>query len=116
MTKVLEGVRVVELSTIITAPLAGMMLADLGADVLKVEPPGGDPFRNFRGDVLQPEFHRLQSRQEEHARSTCAPMRAARCCSSWSRAPTSCLENYRAGVMERLGVGWRCAARPRIRG
>jgi crotonobetainyl-CoA:carnitine CoA-transferase CaiB-like acyl-CoA transferase len=37
MTQVLKGVRVVELSTMITAPLAGMMLADLGAEVIKVE-------------------------------------------------------------------------------
>ena len=38
MTDVLTGVRVVELSTVITAPLTGLMLADLGADVIKVEP------------------------------------------------------------------------------
>ena len=67
MTKVLEGVRVIELSTIITAPLAGLMLSDLGADVLKVEPPGGDRFAILRGEVLQPQLHRLQPRQEEHA-------------------------------------------------
>lgn len=34
MTKVLEGIRVIELGTMITAPLAGMMLANLGADVI----------------------------------------------------------------------------------
>ena len=57
MTDVLKGVRVVELSTVITAPLTGMMLADLGADVIKVEhPQGGDPFRNFRGSRYSPNF------------------------------------------------------------
>ena len=57
MTDVLKGVRVVELSTAITAPLTGMMLADLGADVIKVEhPQGGDPFRNFRGGQYSPNF------------------------------------------------------------
>ena len=57
MTDVLKGVRVVELGTMITAPLAGMMLADLGADVLKVEhPQGGDPFRSFRGGLYSPHF------------------------------------------------------------
>ena len=57
MTDVLKGVRVVELSTVITAPLTGMMLADLGADVIKVEhPQGGDPFRNFRGGQYSPNF------------------------------------------------------------
>ena len=57
MTDVLKGVRVVELSTVITAPLTGMMLADMGADVIKVEhPDGGDPFRNFRGGQYSPNF------------------------------------------------------------
>ena len=39
----LSGVRVVEYGRNITAPFAGKMLADLGADVIKVEPPEGDP-------------------------------------------------------------------------
>ena len=52
----LEGVRVVELGTTITAPLAAMMLGDLGADVVKVERPEGDPFRAFRGGTYSPHF------------------------------------------------------------
>ena len=43
----LEGVVVVELATFMSGPLAGMQLADLGATVIKVEPPTGDPFRRF---------------------------------------------------------------------
>jgi crotonobetainyl-CoA:carnitine CoA-transferase CaiB-like acyl-CoA transferase len=45
----LEGIRVVELSTGIAGPLAGMLLADYGADVVKVEPPAGDPARALPG-------------------------------------------------------------------
>ena len=46
----LSGIKVVELTNMITAPLCGMMLADLGAEVIKVEnPKGGDLFRNWRG-------------------------------------------------------------------
>src|SRR5689334_11856777 len=57
MTEVLKGVHVVELGTMITAPLAAMMLADLGAQVIKVEhPDGGDPFRSFRGGHYSPHF------------------------------------------------------------
>src|SRR4051812_20760911 len=57
VTEVLKGVRVVELGTMITAPLAGMMLADLGAQVVKIEhPEGGDPFRSFRGGHYSPHF------------------------------------------------------------
>lgn len=41
----LEGVKVVEFTEIIAGPLAGMLLADLGAQVIKVEPPWGDPWR-----------------------------------------------------------------------
>jgi crotonobetainyl-CoA:carnitine CoA-transferase CaiB-like acyl-CoA transferase len=45
----LDGIRVIELGSFITAPLAAMMLGDLGADVIKVERPEGDPFRGSHG-------------------------------------------------------------------
>ena len=45
----LEGVRVVEFAIAIQGPLAGGFLADMGADVIKVEPPGGDPNRWHTG-------------------------------------------------------------------
>ena len=45
----LDGVRVVELTTGIAGPYAARFLADQGADVVKVEPPGGDPYRNDPG-------------------------------------------------------------------
>jgi len=51
MTGPLRGVRVVEFSEIIAAPLAGMQLSDLGADVVKIEPPWGDPWRHQMSDV-----------------------------------------------------------------
>ena len=43
----LDGIIVIETSSFLTGPFASMMLADLGADVIKVEPPGGDGFRKF---------------------------------------------------------------------
>jgi crotonobetainyl-CoA:carnitine CoA-transferase CaiB-like acyl-CoA transferase len=57
MKGVLDGVRVVEQGTFITGPCAGMMLADLGADVVKVESPGsGDPYRSFKGGFYSAHF------------------------------------------------------------
>jgi crotonobetainyl-CoA:carnitine CoA-transferase CaiB-like acyl-CoA transferase len=49
MTMALEGVRVVDLSSGTAGALAGMLLADFGADVVKIEPPGGDPSRATPG-------------------------------------------------------------------
>ena len=45
--KLLEGIKVVELSTYIAASSCGRMMADFGANVIKVEPPAGDGCRNF---------------------------------------------------------------------
>jgi len=47
MTAPLSGIRVLEVANWLAAPAAGALLADLGADVIKVEPPGGDVFREF---------------------------------------------------------------------
>ncbi|MEX2246748.1 MAG: CoA transferase [Dehalococcoidia bacterium] len=44
----LSGVKVLEFSEIIAAPFGGMMLSDMGADVIKVEPPSGEPWRGFQ--------------------------------------------------------------------
>lgn len=57
MLKVLNGVKVLEQGTFITGPCAAMMLADLGADVIKLESPGtGDPYRSFRGGYYSAHF------------------------------------------------------------
>ena len=43
----LHGIRILEFSEIIAAPFAGMLLSDMGADIIKVEPPDGEPWRLF---------------------------------------------------------------------
>lgn len=49
MTRPLDSIRVLELGQLIAGPFAGRMLAEFGADVIKVEPPGvGDPLRKWR--------------------------------------------------------------------
>ncbi len=103
MTEVLKGVRVVELGTMITAPLTGMMLADLGADVVKVErPDGGDPFRSFRGGLYSPHFVAFNRNKRSVALDLQSePGKAS--LRALLRDADVLLDNYRSGVMDRLG-------------
>jgi len=52
----LDHIRVIDLGSFITAPLAAMMMGDMGADVIKVERPEGDPFRRSHGSTYGPTF------------------------------------------------------------
>jgi crotonobetainyl-CoA:carnitine CoA-transferase CaiB-like acyl-CoA transferase len=62
--RVLEGFKVVELGTFITGPCASMLLADLGADVIKMEQPGiGDPFRSYEGNLYRPQYRAFNARK-----------------------------------------------------
>ena len=48
----LEGIRVTDITTMINGPFASMLLATMGADVIKIEPPDGDPWRSVTGGFL----------------------------------------------------------------
>jgi len=101
----LKDIRVLDLGTVITAPLAGMMLADLGADVIKVEKPdGGDTFRSFNGGLYSPYFLAFN----RNKRSLTLDLRKPEGRSVMEKllaAADVMIENYRPGVMDRLGMG-----------
>jgi crotonobetainyl-CoA:carnitine CoA-transferase CaiB-like acyl-CoA transferase len=105
VTEVLKGIRVIELGTMITAPLASMMLADLGADVIKVErPDGGDPFRSFRGGLYSPHFIAFNRNKRSITLDLRSPEGQVSLRALLADADVL-IENYRAGVMDRLGFG-----------
>src|SRR5947207_7571234 len=105
VTDVLKGVRVIELGTMITAPLAGMMLADLGAEVIKVEhPQGGDPFRSFRGGLYSPHFIAYNRGKRSIKLDLRNPAGRDVLLKLLQRADIL-LENYRTGVMDRVDLG-----------
>lgn len=105
MRKMLEGVRVIEQGTFITGPAAGMILADLGADVIKVERPGaGDPFRAFRGGLYSPHFQTYNRNKRSIALDTRDPDDLAVFDALIDSADVY-IQNFRPGVAERFGAG-----------
>jgi crotonobetainyl-CoA:carnitine CoA-transferase CaiB-like acyl-CoA transferase len=99
----LDGVRIVELTTMITGPLAGMLLADLGASVIKIEnPEGGDPFRYFRGERYGGHFIAYN----RNKRSLTLDLRQAEgkdILRDLLRQADVLIDNFRPGVLDRLG-------------
>ncbi|KQP49210.1 CaiB/BaiF CoA-transferase family protein [Pseudorhodoferax sp. Leaf274] len=98
----LAGIRVLEFTHMVMGPTCGMILADLGAEVIKVEPPGGDKTRRLPG--LGIGFFRSFNRNKksivlditsEEGRTTAAEL-AGQC--------DVVLENFRPGLMEKLGL------------
>ena len=104
MTGPLAGIRVVELSTFITAPLTGMMLADMGAAVIKVEnPDGGDPFRSYGGGSYGAQYCSYNRNKRSIAISLRTDLgRAA--IEKLVQQSDVLLDNFRAGVLDRLGL------------
>jgi crotonobetainyl-CoA:carnitine CoA-transferase CaiB-like acyl-CoA transferase len=107
MAKMLEGVRVVDFSRVVAGPFCGRVLADLGADVIKVEPPEGD--RMPRGgapfvDGVSAYFAHLNAGK----RSVCLDLGSAEGASvaaSLVATADAVLENFRPGVLARYGLG-----------
>lgn len=105
MVKILKDIRVVELGTYITGPAAGMHLADLGADVIKVERPGvGDPFRAFKGGLYSPHYQTYNRNKRSIALDTKKPEDLAVLHDLVATADVF-IQNFRPGVAEKLGAG-----------
>ncbi|NVH72402.1 CoA transferase [Paraburkholderia sp. JPY432] len=104
----LQGIRVVEIGTLIAAPFAARLMAEFGADVIKIEAPAtGDPLRKWRklheGTSL---WWYLQSRNKK---SVCVNLKSADGVEVVKRLSADAdviIENLRPGALEKLGLGW----------
>jgi len=110
----LAGLRVLELGHIVAGPTASLILADLGADVIKVEnPDGGDQARRMPGAGSG--YYYFNRNKRSVAVDLKSP-RGKAIFLSLIRASDVCLDNYAPGALDRLGLGWDTMSRenPRI--
>ncbi len=109
MSGPLAGVRVLDLTGVVSGPFATMFLADQGADVLKVEPIGGDITRRSRANVDKTgEFSALFISSNRGKRSLSIDMKtdAGRdVLGKLVQQSDVLVQNFRPGTMERLGLG-----------
>ncbi len=99
----LEGVRVIEFTHMVMGPACGMILADLGAEVIKIEPPGGDKTRKLPG--LGIGFFRSFNRNKK---SVVLDIQTEEGLATAKELIGQCdvlLENFRPGLMDKLGLG-----------
>ena len=102
--KLLRGFTVLDLGTFITAPYAAMLLAELGADVIKVErPEGGDPFRWFAGGLSSPHFQAHNRHKRSVALDYTTPA-GLKLLHSLIEHADALVINVRPGVEQRLGI------------
>jgi len=105
----LEGVKVIELAHIMSGPTAGMLLADMGADVIKVERvPGGDDTRRFTPPEVEGEASAFMM-MNRNKRGIALDLKQPAACAALLRMvgrSDVLIENFRVGTMERLGLGY----------
>ena len=114
--KPLAGLRLIDLSTVLAGPYSGSLLADLGADVIKVEPPAGDAARALvTEEGIAPHFHTNQRNKRGIVIDLKHPAGKA-AFDDLVRWADVVLENYRPGVTGRLGIDYPALAalNPRI--
>jgi CoA:oxalate CoA-transferase len=103
----MTGVKVLDLSRVVSGPVVGRIFSDLGADVVKVESPDGDVTRLWGANINDVPGFFLQ--QNAGKRGVCIDMRAdgaAALVLQLASVADVLIENFRGGVMERLGIGW----------
>ena len=108
MQKPLEGIKVVELGIVLAAPYCGLLLSDLGADVIKVESPDGDETRRYLPFVEGSDFSAFTAAINRSKRSISLDLKNPEAVNAYLQICEDAdvvLENFRPGVSDRLGVG-----------
>jgi crotonobetainyl-CoA:carnitine CoA-transferase CaiB-like acyl-CoA transferase len=108
MNRVLESIRVLDLTQMVAGPLCTLLLGDLGADVIKVEPPAGDSSRQIGVNRACGESDYFLS-LNRNKRSIVLDLKTPAGLETVKALAHSCdivVENFRPGTMDKLGIGW----------
>ena len=110
----LSEIRVIEFSHMVMGPAAGLLLADLGADVVKIEPLSGDKTRNLRGSGAG--YFAMYNRNKRSIRLDLKSEEGANIAKRLVADADVLIENFRPGAMDKLGFGYEelSAANPRL--
>jgi formyl-CoA transferase len=113
MSGPLAGIRVLELGSLVAGPFCGKTLADFGAEVIKIEPPGeGDPLRKWRrlrnGTSL---WWQVQSRNKKSVTCDLRRPEGQEIVRRLARDAQIVVENFRAGALEKWNLGWDALSR-----
>jgi formyl-CoA transferase len=113
----LAGLRVIDLTQVMAGPFCTMLLADLGADVIKIEPPQGDSTRTMPGAVGtdSPSFNAV-NRGKRSVVLNLKTTEGVDAAKALARDADILVENYRPGALDKLGLGYRdlSAINPRL--
>ncbi len=115
----LDGLRILELTQVMAGPFCGQVLADMGADVIKVEPPEGDTTRRSLGFRMRGDDTAAFLAVNRNKRSLTLDLKSGDHQAVFHRLVRDAdvvLENYRPGVAARLGADWETlsALNPRL--
>src|SRR5690349_10267578 len=108
----LSGLRVLDVTQVMAGPYCAMILADLGADVVKIEPPAGDSTRQMPGAIGSdsPSFNAV-NRGKRSVVLDLKTREGREACERLACSSDILIENYRPGVMDALGLGYDALAR-----
>ena len=100
----LEGVRVLDLSRLVAGNMLSLQLADLGADVVKVEPPQGDPLRDWL-DEGKPLFWKVYARNKRSIALNLRKEAGKEALLRLAAGADVLIENFRPGTLEQMALG-----------
>jgi len=106
---IFKGVKVLDLSTLLPGPMCSLFLADLGADVIKIESLSGDAMRRFQNETGKSPYFNALNRNKKSIALNLKTSEGRKIFMKLARSADVVIEGFRPGKVESLGAGYRQA-------